>query len=135
MNYETVLGELCGLAGPSGFESPVAQAAAKLLEGVMDEVHIDKMGSVVGVRRCGKENAPKLLLDAHLDEIGFIITGHEEGYLRFSTLGGVDPRMLPDRELTILTQPPMFGVVACLPPHIQTAADMDRSLPIKIRRR
>ena len=131
MNYETVLGELCALAGPSGFESPVSQAAAKLLEGVMDEVRIDKMGSVIGVRRCGKENAPRLLLDAHLDEIGFIITGHEEGYLRFATLGGVDPRMLPDRELTILTEPPMYGVVACLPPHVQSAADMDKSVSIR----
>jgi len=131
LNYETVLGELCALVGPSGFESPVAQAAAKLLEGLMDEVRIDKMGSVLGVRRCGKENAPKLLLDAHLDEIGFIITGHEEGFLRFAPLGGVDPRMLPDRELTILTQPPMYGVVACMPPHIQTSKDMDKSLPIR----
>lgn len=131
MHYETVLGELCALAGPSGFESPVAQAAARLLEGVMDEVRIDKMGSVIGVRRCGKEHAPKLLLDAHLDEIGFIVTGHEEGYLRFAPLGGVDRRMLPDRELTILTQPPMYGVVACLPPHIQSAEDMDKSLPIR----
>lgn len=131
MNYETVLGELCALPGPSGFESPVAAAAAKLIESVVDEVRIDKMGSVIGVRRCGKENAPKLLLDAHLDEIGFIITGHEEGYLRFAPLGGVDPRMLPDRELTILTHPPMYGVVACFPPHIQSAADMDKSLPIK----
>lgn len=131
MNYETVLGELCALAGPSGFESPVALAAAELLEGLMDEVHIDKMGSVLGVRRCGKEHAPKLLLDAHLDEIGFIVTGHEEGFLRFAPLGGVDPRMLPDRELTILTQPPMYGVVACMPPHIQTAEDMDKALPIR----
>ena len=131
MNYEKVLGELCGLSGPSGFESPVATVAAKLLEGVIDEVRIDKMGSVIGVRRCGKENAPKLLLDAHLDEIGFIITGHEDGYLRFAPLGGVDPRMLPDRELTIMTQPPVYGVVACLPPHIQSAEDMDKSLPIR----
>ena len=131
MNYEKVLGELCGLSGPSGFESPVATVAAKLLEGVIDEVRIDKMGSVIGVRRCGKKNAPKLLLDAHLDEIGFIITGHEDGYLRFAPLGGVDPRMLPDRELTIMTQPPVYGVVACLPPHIQSAEDMDKSLPIR----
>lgn len=131
MNYEKVLGELCALAGPSGFESPVSEAAAALLEGVMGEVCIDKMGSVIGVRRCGKENAPKLLLDAHLDEIGFIITGHEEGFLRFAPLGGVDPRMLPDRELTIMTQPPMYGVVACLPPHIQSSSDMDKSLPVR----
>ncbi len=131
MNYESVLGELCALSGPSGFESPVTQAAAKLLQGIMDEVSVDKMGSVLGVRRCGKENAPKLLLDAHLDEIGFMITGHEEGYLRFAPLGGVDPRMLPDRELTILTEPPIYGVVACMPPHVQTLEDMDKSLPIR----
>ena len=131
MNYEGILAQLCALPGPSGFESPVAQAAAELLKGVMDEVHIDKMGSVLGVRRCGKENAPKLLLDAHLDEIGFLITGHEDGFLRFAPLGGVDPRMLPDRELTILTEPPICAVVSCMPPHIQTSADMDKSLPIR----
>jgi len=131
LNYEAVLGELCALSGPSGFESPVAQVAARLLEGVMDEVHIDKMGSVLGVRRCGKEDAAKLLLDAHLDEIGFIVTGHEEGFLRFAPLGGVDPRMLPDRELTVLTEPPMHGVISCMPPHVQTASDMDNSLPIR----
>ncbi len=131
MNYETVLSRLCSLAGPSGFESNVAQEAAEILRDAVDEVRVDKMGSVIGLRRCGKDNAPKLLLDAHLDEIGFIITGHEEGYLRFAPLGGVDPRMLPDRELTVMTQPPIFGVVACLPPHIQSSEDMDKSLPIR----
>ena len=131
MNYDTVLGQLCSVNGPSGFESDVAQAAAEILRDAVDEVRVDKMGSVIGLRRCGKENAPKLLLDAHLDEIGFIITGHEEGYLRFAPLGGVDPRMLPDRELTVMTKPPMTGLVACLPPRIQSSDDMDKSLPIR----
>ena len=131
MNYEQELGRLCALAGPSGFEEPVALAAAELLRPLVDEVTTDRMGSVVGVRRCGREKAPRLLLDAHLDEIGFMVTGHEEGFLRFAPLGGVDPRMLPDRELTILTQPPSLGVVACLPPHIQTREEMDKSQPIR----
>lgn len=130
MDYEGMLSRLCGLSGPSGFEWNVAQAAEELLEPLVDEVSIGRLGSVLGVRRCGKQGAPKLLLDAHLDEIGFIVTGHEEGFLRFASLGGVDPRMLPDREMTILTQPPMLGVVTCLPPHVQTGADMDRSIPI-----
>ena len=131
MDYQQILEKLCALPGPSGFEAPVAQAAAELLRPWMDRVEIDRMGSVIGVRRCGRDNAPRLLLDAHLDEIGFLITGYEEGFLRFAPLGGVDPRMLPDREVMILTDPPLFGVVACLPPHVQSREDMDKSQPIK----
>ena len=131
MDYEGILTQLCSLPGPSGFEGPVAQQAAAQLRSRMDEVKIDRMGTVIGVRYCGRANAPKLLLDAHLDEIGFVITGHEEGYLRFAPLGGVDPRMLPDRELTVLTQPPMLGVVACLAPHTQTSEEMNKSQPIR----
>lgn len=129
--YET-LARLCPLAGPSGFESAVSQSAKDLLEPLVDEVSIDRLGSVIGVRRCGRPNAKRLLLDAHLDEIGLIVTGVEEGFLRFAPIGGVDPRMLPARELTILTKPePIFGVVACLPPHVQTAADHDKSVAIE----
>ena len=131
MDYETVLGRLCALAGPSGFEGPVAREAAELLRPLTDEAKVDRMGSVVALRRCGKENAPRLLLDAHLDEIGFIVTGHEDGFLCIAPLGGVDPRMLPDRELTILAQPPRLGVVACMPPHIQTREEMDKSQPMR----
>lgn len=131
MDYEQTLRRLCALSAPSGFETPAAEAAAELLRPLVDEVYATRLGSVVGVRRCGRENAPRLLLDAHLDEIGFIVTGHEEGFLRFAPLGGVDPRMLPDREVVLLTDPPIHGIVACLPPHVQTADDMDKSLPVK----
>ena len=131
MNYEQTLSCLCALSGPSGFEENVTKAAAELLRPLADQVYTTRLGSVVGVRRCGRDNAPKLLLDAHLDEIGFIVTGHDEGFLRFAPLGGVDPRMLPDREVVILTDPPIHGVVACLPPHVQTGEEMDKSLPIK----
>lgn len=130
MDYEHVLDRLCGLSAPSGFEGPAVRAAKEMLRPLMDEVWVNRLGSVLGVRRCGKENAPKLLLDAHLDEIGFIVTGHEDGFLRFDSLGGVDPRMLPDRELILLTEPPVLGVIACLPPHIQTREDMDKAIPI-----
>ncbi len=131
MNYEQTLARLCALSGPSGFEENVTKAAAELLRPLTDEVYFTRLGSVVGVRRCGRENAPKLLLDAHLDEIGFIVTGHDEGFLRFASLGGVDPRMLPDREITLMTEPPVTGVVICLPPHVQEDGEMDKSLPIK----
>ena len=130
MNVRKTLELLCSVGAPSGFEYPVAETAAQLLRPWMDEVMIDRLGNVIGSRRCGKANAPKLLLDAHLDEIGLIVTGIQEGFLRFRAIGGVDPRMLPNRELTILTDPPCYGVVACLPPHVQTAEDYDHATPI-----
>ncbi len=130
MDVENALARLAGEGGPSGFEAPVAQAARKLLDPYMDRTWLDPLGNLVGVRRCGRPGARRLLLDAHLDEIGFLVTGHEEGFLRFTTLGGVDPRMLPDRELTVLTDPPLSGVVACLPPHVQSREEMDKSLPV-----
>lgn len=132
MNSKQWLESLCALNGPSGFEHPVSERAAELLRQVgMQEVSIDKMGNVLGVRRCGKPGAKKLLLDAHLDEIGLMVMGIEDGFLRFRSIGGVDPRMLPAREVTVLAPTPLFGVVACLPPHVQSAGDYDRSVPME----
>lgn len=130
MDMRNALEHLSAQTAPSGFEGPAAQAAAELLRPLMDEVSIDRSGNVIGLRRCGSPNAGRLLLDAHLDEIGLIVVGIEDGFLRFRTIGGVDPRMLPDRELTILTEPPIFGLVSCLPPHVQKAGDSKRSIPV-----
>lgn len=122
------LDRLTGEKGPSGFEASVAHAAQELLAPYVDETWMDRMGNLVGVKRCGKPNAKRLLLDAHLDEIGLMVTGYEEGFLRFTAIGGVDPRMLPDREVTMLCDPPLFGVVACLPPHVQSREDSEKAI-------
>lgn len=127
MDMKHVLETLCGCTAPSGFEAPAAQAARALLEPLVDQVSIDRMGNVIGVRRCGREGAKTVLLDAHLDEIGLIVTGAEEGFLRFSTIGGVDPRMLPGREVTILTDPPIPGIVA---PPTPLQDDESKAVPI-----
>lgn len=123
--FET-LQSLCSLSGPSGRIGAVAKAAAELLAPLVDEVSVDRVGSVTGVRRCGKENAKKLLLDAHLDEVGFMITGHEDGFLRFCT-AGIDPRILPGREVRLMTQQEGFGVIAAKPPHVLAKGEQDKA--------
>ena len=119
------LERLCSCTAPSGFEAPAAAVAAELLRPLVDEVSIDRMGNVLGVRRSKTPGATKLLLDAHLDEIGLIVTGVEDGFLRFRSIGGVDPRMLPGRELVVLTDPPLRGLVAC-----PAGGDEDKSVPL-----
>lgn len=127
MDIRAILERLCEANGPSGFETQAIQCAAQLLEPLVDETWVDTAGNLIGVRRCGKPHAARVLLDAHLDEVGLIITGIEEGFLRFQTIGGVDLRILADREVTILTDPPLFGVVTCLPPHIQEKEMFDQA--------
>ena len=126
METEQRLKRLCAIGAPSGFEGPAVEAAKALLDPLMDEVWIDRLGNLIGVRRCGKPGAKKLLLDAHLDEVGLTVTGMEQGFLRFAAIG-VDARMLPDREVTVLADPPLRGVVACLPPHVLSAEDREKA--------
>ena len=122
---------LCSLPGPSGFEEDVRRYAADYLKPFADEVKTDVMGNLMAWKRCGRESAGTILLDAHMDEIGLIVTGAENGFLRFETVGGVDQRMLPAREVRILTEPRLFGVIDVMPPHVLKAEDMDKSIEVK----
>lgn len=131
MELQEIIAKLCALHGPSGFEESPAEMAKSLLEPYMDEVSVDVMGNVIGVKRCGKENAPKLMFDAHLDEIGFIVTGHENGFVKFAAIGGVDPRMLPACEIELMTDPPVYGVVCAVPAITQSGDETEKAAKIE----
>ena len=141
MEIIQILTELSLASGPSGRERGEAsvleraRTQMKLLtastgEPVFSSVYTDRFGNLIGCRPCGRPDAKRVVLDAHLDEVGLVITGAEEGFLTFRSVGGVDPRMLPDREITLLTDPPSFGLVAVLPPHVQKPGDADKSIPL-----
>ena len=131
MTLEERILALSALPGPAGFEEGAAKCISEMLAEAADEVRTDVMGNVIAVRRCGKENARRLLLDAHYDEIGFVVTGHEEGFLRFAAIGGVDARMLPAAEIRILTEPSRVGVVAAAPPHVLEKGESDKAVKME----
>ncbi|MDR2079816.1 MAG: hypothetical protein LBP74_08870 [Treponema sp.] len=131
MDVKETLFELCRLSGPSGFEEEVSACCEKLLGAYSGKVRRDPLGNVIAFIPCGKPGAKKLLLDAHIDELGLIVSSHEDGFLRFEVLGGIDPRILPGRELTILGEEKLFGVVSCLPPHLLSAEQMEKPVPVK----
>lgn len=131
MDLYTSLSRLCSAPGPSGHIGAVADVAEELLRPLVEEVRRDKLNNLLGLRRCGAPGAKLVLLDAHLDEIGFVVTGHEEGFLRFSTIGGVDPRMLPGREVSLMTPAAGFGVVAAKPPHVLAAGEQDKAISLE----
>ena len=130
MELRDLIIALASQTGPAGFERPAIEKARELLEPYVDEIRTDVLGNLIGVRRCGEKNAPMLLLDAHMDEVGLIVTGYEGGFLRFSNLGGVDDRILPATEVLILTKDgPLRGVIDVLPPHLLTDEEREKPLP------
>ena len=132
MSLADKIKKLTNAYGVSGDEFRISKIAAELMAPYCDRVEIDDFGNVLGYRDCGIPGAKTVMLDAHIDQIGFLITEvTEEGCLRFTTVGGVDQRMLLGSELTVLTKKgPILGIVAAIPPHLQKDGDDKKSVPI-----
>ena len=112
MELSQVLMELSRANGVSGDEAGAAAAAERFLAPLVDETRITPLGNVIGMRRCKNPKAKTVLLDAHLDQVGLIVTGQKDGMLTFTGgVGGVDDRMLPGLPVTVLTNPPKAGVI------------------------
>lgn len=129
MTLQMILQDLVDASAPAGFEAPAGEALFAALAEAGCELRRDRLGSLLAYRKCGVANAPLLMLDAHMDEIGLIVTHiDEQGFVHFGALGGVDVRTLPDSEVSVLCDPPLPGVICCLPPHVQTSDEM-KSFP------
>jgi endoglucanase len=116
-----LLEKLCLAAGVNGV-GDVADVIAAELKNYVPQVQRDRLGNVWGVRPAAADNAPVLLLEAHMGEIGFVVTNvTDNGFLRVSACGGVDERILAAQPVTVLTDPPLSGVFCSTPPHIAGA--------------
>jgi endoglucanase len=123
--------------GPSGHEGRAGRALAALLEPLADQVATDRVGSVVAFKKANarKPAGKRLLLAAHLDEIGLMVTGIEAGgYLRFTQIGGFDPRVLLGQEVLIHpgSRPNLElpGVIGAKPPHYQSPSEQESVVPM-----
>lgn len=106
--------------GPSGFEGPVAQLVADLWRPLAHEVVVDRLGSVTAVKRGqGGEPRRRILLAAHMDEIGLMVTdiveAHGHGFLRITGLGGVDIRQMYSQPVVVHGRQRLPGVLGGVP--------------------
>lgn len=124
--------KLCLAFGPTGCEEPVANIIRGELKTTRAEVSTDRMGNVVA-HLPGPAGAPRVMLSAHMDEVGFMITDIEEkGFLRFACLGGIDPRVLAGRFVTVGDgQKAVPGIIAALGIHFQKREDRKKVPEIK----
>jgi putative aminopeptidase FrvX len=118
--------------GPSGFEEPAREVVRRHAEQIADEVSVDAAGNLVARLRGGEQ--PPVVLTAHLDEVGFMVSHVEEdGFLRVAPIGGWKPVVLPAQRISFATASGdlLTGVVATLPPHVSD--DEDTRAPPKLR--
>ncbi len=111
--------------GVSGYsrQNNVHEVVTAELTPYTDRVERDRMGSVIGIKE-GQQQIPetgqrrKVMLAAHLDEIGAIVTKIDKGFLRFTQIGGLDDRILMGQEVLVHGQRDLPGIIGSIPPHL-----------------
>lgn len=125
-----LLRELCFEPGPPGGEEPIRKIVLREIENLVDEIKVDHMGNLVALKK-GK-SPKKVMAAAHMDEISFIITHvDDDGFARFHTLGGFDPKTLTAQRVIVHGKQDLLGVMGSKPIHLMTPAD--RNKPPKIQ--
>ncbi|GIM48182.1 hypothetical protein DNHGIG_37310 [Collibacillus ludicampi] len=134
MDAKGILLELLELAGPSGHEQRVARKIRDVLSCFTDDIRVDPLGSLIAcVQGEGANDRPRIMIAAHMDEIGLIVTKIEEGgYLRVANLGGVDARTIVAQEVTVHTKKgDLRGIVGSKPPHLTSAEERKKAIPLE----
>ncbi len=125
-----LLKEICETAGISGFEQPIREVILREVTPLVDEVKIDNMGNVWALKK-GRDSSKKVMLAAHMDEIGFVVTHIDsEGFLRFHPVGGFDPKTLTSQRVIIHGKRDIIGVMGAKPIHLMTPEEKVK--PVKI---
>lgn len=130
MDTTKMLRRLLQYSGISGHEEDFDEKAAEMLKEYCAEVTINKTGSIWGCLGTTEKNKKTILLEAHLDRIGLVVSEIlDDGFVRFRTLGGVDERILPASEVCIIGKERCFGVIGAVPPHLKGNAGENEKTP------
>ena len=124
--------EVTELGATSGFEAPVRNYLRKTITPLVDEVQTDGLGGIFGIKHSQAENAPKVLVAAHMDEVGFMIKEIKaDGTFRVVELGGWNPLVVSSQRFTLHTRDGhVYPVISgSVPPHFLRASGGAASLP------
>jgi tetrahedral aminopeptidase len=133
-DLQSFLKSLVSGPGLSGHEAPVRRVIEEAWRPLTDELRLSRLGNLYGVRRAahseGASPPPAMLFAAHMDAIGMMVTGLVDGFLRLTSVGGLDGRILPGQLVTVHGRQDLSGVVVLPPAHLlpEGAADSASNL-------
>ncbi|MGB9979428.1 M42 family metallopeptidase [Methanobacterium sp.] len=125
-----LLEKLSNADGVSGFEGKIREIIRDELKDHVDEIETDNLGNII-VTKKGKDNGKKIMLAAHMDEIGLMVKHiDKEGFVKFTKIGGINDQMLLNQEVFINTNNngKVLGVIGAKPPHRMKAAERKKVL-------
>jgi len=124
-----LLRRLCSTPGVSGREERIRELIVKEMTPLVDKLEVDTLGNVIGFKRGTLRK--KVMLSAHMDEIGFIVNYiEEEGFIRFLPVGGFDPRTLLAQRVVIHGREDVIGIIGSKPVHLLT--EEDKKKPVRM---
>lgn len=129
-SFEDLLADLVRAPGVSGFEEAIREVIVGELKPYADDLRIDKLGNVIA-RKGEEKNGLKVMLAAHMDEIGFIVKFVEKGgFIKFAPLGSWSPQVLLGQRVIVHTMSngDVLGVIGAKPPHL--ISEEDKKKPI-----
>lgn len=112
-----LLKKYCDIPSPSGSEEKLREEILKDINGFATEIKVDNLGNIIAFKKGKKAPAKKVMLDAHMDEVGFMIIGFDEnGYLKFNTVGGIDSKVIFGKRVKFDNG--IYGVIGGAPVHL-----------------
>ncbi len=125
------LESLCNAVGVSGDEGEVRQLVTSAVKPYADEVMEDALGNVLVTRHAKSSNPLKVMLAAHMDEVGFMIVADgEDGFYKFCVVGGIDVRQLPGKPVQVGREH-LPGVIGARPIHLRVdESELDSKIPL-----
>jgi len=125
-----LLEKLSNAAGISGDEGEVRKIVLDEIKGLADEITIDPLGSILAVCKGAGEAPLRVMLAAHMDEVGFMLVDEDgPGLYAFSVVGGVDARQLPGK-MVLAGKQRLPGVIGAKPIHLQEKDESGRTIPV-----
>lgn len=126
-----LLEALSGYRGVSGYEEKFSDNIISLFAKYCDEVSKDNLGNIIGIKKSCAQNPGKVMIEAHMDEIGLMITDIDKnGFLHFTSVGGIDARILLANEVVVHGKKDIYGVIGAKPPHVLTSSEMGETVPM-----
>ncbi len=128
-----LLEKLCKACAVSGDEGEVRAIVLEQVRPLVDDVRVDAMGNVLAIRKGAAKNRLRVMVAAHMDEVGFMITYEDDkdaGFFRFEMVGGIDLRFLAGKQILIGKQH-IPGVIGAKPIHLSSVEERKRDFTLE----